>query len=362
MGSLSKFLPKGFIPLRDAIEQLGTKLVPGWTGDEQTAEIWEDALSSSVRKEKENWLADRIGQIFMEKWGTTFIQAASNYVQRPFEGLSLLELNLKLHKEELEDLKMKHGDDSIGGGMFTIRIAAKRILEDARRNRLMSKPHTKFALGLLTSKDSIAPPMMDLGSGPEPIELSEKTLNRIEAEANEVFAKSEEARVIIRQRAIEVWALLRPELHAGGIACITLKEGKTVAVNSALWATNDAEELFRECTYDGSEIFVSDKAVSLSRSGAEASASEAGRLDREEATPQGNVSSSLPRFSRAEAEAAYQKRVENWPDDETPPSRDDDVIWLKAEFGASRDFARKMRNEHAPEGWRSHGRRKTGGN
>ncbi len=68
------------------------------------------------------------------------------------------------------------------------------------------------------------------------------------------------------------------------------------------------------------------------------------------------------RFSRATAEADYQIRVENWPADATPPGRNDDEIWFKAKFGASRGFAREMRNKHAPEGWRSHGRRKTGGN
>jgi len=70
----------------------------------------------------------------------------------------------------------------------------------------------------------------------------------------------------------------------------------------------------------------------------------------------------LPRFSRAEAEAAYQKRVKDWPADAPPPSRDDDAIWFKAEFGASRAFAREMRRTHAPTEWRSHGRRQTGRN
>jgi len=178
-------------------------------------------------------------------------------------------------------------------------------------------------------------------------------LNRLEAEANEVFAKSEEARVIIRQRAIEIWALLRPELHAGSIACIILKEGEMVSVSPSLWATNNAKALFRECTYDGSEIFVSDIAVSLSLSGSEAGA---------ETKPKGDVSSPPPRFSPAAAEVAYKKRVEGWPQDEPPPSRDEDAAWFKAEFGTSRTFARDMRNKHAPEEWRSHGRRKTGGN
>ena len=290
MGSLGKFLPKGFIPLRDAIEQLGSELVSGWTGDEQTAEVWEDAQSSSVWKETENWLADQIGQIFMEEWGTTFTQAASDYAQHPIERFSMLELHLTLHKEEIEDLKVKCGDDSTAGGLFIVRLAAKRILEDARHNRLMSQRPTEIARGLLISRDSIDPPMMDVGSGLEPIELSEENLNRIEAQANEFFAKREEDRAIIRQRTIEVWALLRPELHAGSIACITLKKGKTVAVDPAIWATNDAEALFRECTYDGSEIFVSDKAVSLSRSGSEAGESETSRLNREVADSTGGAS------------------------------------------------------------------------
>ncbi len=35
---------------------------------------------------------------------------------------------------------------------------------------------------------------------------------------------------------------------------------------------------------------------------------------------------------------------------------------VKAKYGAGRDFAREMRRKHAPEAWRAHGRRKTGGN
>jgi len=264
MGSLGKFLPKGFIPLRDAIEQLGSELVSGWTGDEQTAEVWEDAQSSSVWKETENWLADQIGQIFMEEWGTTFTQAASDYAQHPIERFSMLELHLTLHKEEIEDLKLTCGDDSIAGGWVIIRIAAKRILEDARRDRLMSRPHTKFSRGLLTSKDSIAPPMMDLGSGPEPIELSEENLNRMEAEANEFFAKREEDRAIIRQRAVEVWGLLRPELHANTYPCVVLNDqGEKSPVPAGVWALPEAEILLRDCAFDEREILVGEAVLSL---------------------------------------------------------------------------------------------------
>ena len=76
----------------------------------------------------------------------------------------------------------------------------------------------------------------------------------------------------------------------------------------------------------------------------------------------GSAPTSLPNFSAGKAERAYVERVENWPADAPPPSRDDDIIWLNAEFGASQSFARKMRNTHAPEEWRLRGRRKTGGN
>ena len=76
----------------------------------------------------------------------------------------------------------------------------------------------------------------------------------------------------------------------------------------------------------------------------------------------GSAPTSLPNFSAGKAERAYVGRVENWPPDEDPPSIHDDVDWLKAKFGAGRDFAREMRRKHAPEAWRAHGRRKTGGN
>ncbi len=76
----------------------------------------------------------------------------------------------------------------------------------------------------------------------------------------------------------------------------------------------------------------------------------------------GSEPTSLPNFSAGKAERAYVKRVENWPPDATSPSGEDDANWFKSEFNAPRDFAREMRRKHAPEGWRSHGRRKTGGN
>ena len=129
-----------------------------------------------------------------------------------------------------------------------------------------------------------------------------------------------------------------------------LKEGKTVAVDPAIWATNDAEALFRECTYDGLEIFVSDKAVSLSQVGSEAGA---------EIKPTGDVSSSPLRFTRAEAEAAYKKRVEGWPQNQRHPSRDADEAWLLENFRVTRETAREIRREFAPSGWRKGGAPKT---
>ena len=104
MESLGKFLPKSFIPLRDAIEQLGSKLVSGWSGDEQTAEIWEGPQSYSVLKEKENWLADRLGQICVEEWGEPFIQAASDYDPDPFDPNAFaISAKLVSRKEEIEE-------------------------------------------------------------------------------------------------------------------------------------------------------------------------------------------------------------------------------------------------------------------
>ena len=41
-GDTGGFVPKGTVRLRDAIEKIGKATVPGWTGDEQKAENWEN--------------------------------------------------------------------------------------------------------------------------------------------------------------------------------------------------------------------------------------------------------------------------------------------------------------------------------
>lgn len=70
-----------------------------------------------------------------------------------------------------------------------------------------------------------------------------------------------------------------------------------------------------------------------------------------------------PRMSVAEAKRRYSERVENWDVNLQPPTREDDEAWLKSELGVSRDLARKIRKEIAPENWQRGGRRKKpGGN
>ena len=351
--ALGKFAPKGFISLRDAIEQIGSKLVSGWTGDEQV-----DAQSASVRRERDNWLADQIGQVCVEKWGNTFIQAASDYANSWVDRLSgaadqpgtarqpnwtasgfSLALDAVLHsnEREFEKLQAQCGDRSTALSLRDIRIAARRILEDARRVRTERKPLSELERGLLGPTVSSTPPMMDSGSGPKPIKFPAEVLDELEVKADKIFQEREQAQATIRQRVVKVWEMLRPELHAGSITCIILKEGKTVAINPALWATNDAEVLFRECEYDKREILVGED-----------------DLD-DHKTPKKR------RYSRAKAEREYQARVKNWPADERPPSRLDDESWLKKEFGVPRDKAREIRKKHAPPEWQKSGAPKSGG-
>ena len=62
----------------------------------------------------------------------------------------------------------------------------------------------------------------------------------------------------------------------------------------------------------------------------------------------GECVSVTPRYSRAALEKAYIKRVSTWPDDQQPPSRQDDEAWGDAQFGCPRTPIRELRNEHAP--------------
>lgn len=70
-----------------------------------------------------------------------------------------------------------------------------------------------------------------------------------------------------------------------------------------------------------------------------------------------------PRMSVAEAKRRYLDRVETWDVNVNPPTREDDEAWFKSDLGVSRDSARKIRRENAPESWQRGGRRKKlGGN
>ncbi len=382
--ALGKFAPKGFISLRDAIEQLGARLVPGWTGDEQV-----DAKSASVRTERDNWIADQIGQISAEKWGGAFSQAVSDYdaswlsrlrslAEQPAAarqshrgapvGLLGLDAILQRNEREFEKLQAQCGGRSAARKLLTIRVMAKRMLEDARHARAAREPSSGFARGLLEPKASSVPPMINLGSGPEPIELPVEMLGELEVKADKIFQEREQAQETIRQRVVKVWEMLRPELHAGSITCIILKEGKTVAVNPALWATNDAEVLFRECEYDKREILVGEAVLSLAAPMGgklgRSSEDQAGLSVRAAADAEDSDDHETPKkrlFSQAKVERAYQTRVKNWPADERSPSRLDDASWMKKKFSVSRDKAREIRNKYAPSEWLKPGPPKSGG-
>ena len=54
-------------------------------------------------------------------------------------------------------------------------------------------------------------------------------------------------------------------------------------------------------------------------------------------------------------EAEYQRRVEEWPENERHPTRDEDVKWMKDNFGVARARAREIRNLYAPDHWKKDG-------
>ena len=73
-----------------------------------------------------------------------------------------------------------------------------------------------------------------------------------------------------------------------------------------------------------------------------------------------NRSQSGRRFSGQKVTVAYKKRVEDWPNNERCPSRDDDFMWANEKFddGVPRDFVRDLRRKYAPEYWKTSGRPK----
>ena len=153
----------------------------------------------------------------------------------------------------------------------------------------------------------------------------------------------EQAQATIRQRVVEVWEMLRRELHAGIFECIVLKEGASIKIEPDIWATDGAQPLFRECVSDGSEIFVSDKIVSLSRSGSKASASEASRLDSEGAGSTGEDSAPpefvpTPKIGRKRS----MDKVVEWFYENYPGGDRRDDKWREVSRKASKHFSREI--------------------
>ena len=137
--------------------------------------------------------------------------------------------------------------------------------------------------------------------------------------------------------------MLRRELHSGTFECIVLKEGASIKIEPAIWAEDVAETLFRKCVFDGSEIFVSDNVVSLSRSGSDAGESETSRLDREGASSTGGGSAlsetvPTPRLGRKRSmDEVVEWFYENYPGGDR---RDDK--WRDVSRNASKHFSRKI--------------------
>jgi hypothetical protein len=66
--------------------------------------------------------------------------------------------------------------------------------------------------------------------------------------------------------------------------------------------------------------------------------------------------------TKAELEAAYIKRRDEWPNDKSTPSEKDDWNFLKTlKPDISRDRARELRNKLAPDDWKQPGKRKIRG-
>lgn len=64
-------------------------------------------------------------------------------------------------------------------------------------------------------------------------------------------------------------------------------------------------------------------------------------------------------YSKARLEAWYVRRVQSWPGDKQPPSRDSDWHDARTEFaGVSQDVIQELRSKHAPATWRARGRRR----
>lgn len=65
------------------------------------------------------------------------------------------------------------------------------------------------------------------------------------------------------------------------------------------------------------------------------------------------------RYSPAALDKWYQDRVENWPTLKMPPTREEDWESAKQEFpGVTQDAVRERRRKHAPDLWKSKGRRR----
>ena len=188
--------------------------------------------------------------------------------------------------------------------------------------------------------------------------------------------------VQLRERAERVWKRLRPEFHAfvrvmfgDPDPCVVLNdEGEISPVPAGVWALPEAETILRDCAFEKREIFVGEAFleaqlyvhyIPLGSQARRLREDQAGLSVGAVAGADDSDDQKTPKtqaFSPSKAEREYKSRVENWPADKPPPSREDDESWLKEEFGVPRDKAREIRKEHAPEKWRSHGRRKTGEN
>ena len=294
-GDRGGFTPKGFINLREAIEVIGKATGPDWTGAEQKSDNWELLDGDKVQDESKVLIWLQIMGIKLERYGNAFQRAAEDYW-----------LDCRNHPEDAADLQRllpfynyaarKSFVGDADGAKVEMLHTARRIHYDAMYKRDTAgwpHPYNRVTEGWVRPhkhRFHCPPPIIEGDDGPTYIGLDSRSLEAVEEGVDAFLREREATRRQRRERAEQVWKLLRPELHAGTFECIVLKEGASTKIEPAIWATDGAKPLFIDCVSDGSEIFVSDNVVSLSRSGSDAGASETSRLDREGADSTGGAS------------------------------------------------------------------------
>lgn len=137
-----------------------------------------------------------------------------------------------------------------------------------------------------------------------------------------------------------------------------------VPLSPEFLVAKSAEDIFQRCTLADAPIYVSRSEFEAAVVRRNVAVESRGQTAETEAGPErqqlanGELSTSIatsPAAKKLGAKNWYIQRIEEWPANKRPPKAAEDEALLKKEFGVGREYARKLRKDHAPAEWHKPG-------